>query len=118
MKLRFGWQLKSYSSFNVTRSRPKKGDLSQATIDLITEKNKYDVAVYEHAARLFESAVNKNQAEVSRIARAANRSRPIAGFLEATLFRPCRSSEGDQPRLFGNLRHCATADSADPGCAA
>src|SRR5262249_32600052 len=26
MKLRFGWQLNSYSAFNVTRSRPKRGD--------------------------------------------------------------------------------------------
>ena len=29
MRLKHGWQLKSYSSFNITRSRPRKRDLSQ-----------------------------------------------------------------------------------------
>ena len=29
MKMRFGWKLSSYSSFNVTRSRPKKRDLPE-----------------------------------------------------------------------------------------
>jgi hypothetical protein len=38
MKLRFGWQLKSYSSFNVTRARPRKADVPRSTLDLIEEK--------------------------------------------------------------------------------
>ena len=49
MKLRFGWHFKSYSSFNVTRSRPKRGDLSSTTLDLIIERNRFDVALYQHA---------------------------------------------------------------------
>ena len=87
MKLRFGWRLRSYSSFNVTRSRPKKGDLSQATLDLIAEKNHFDVTLYEHAAGIFETAVSRQQAEVDRIARelAAARARS-QGSLDATLF--------------------------------
>ena len=32
MKLRFGWKLKSYASFNVTRARPKKRDLPPSTL--------------------------------------------------------------------------------------
>lgn len=67
MKLRHGWQLSSYSSFNVTRARPKKRDLPQATLDLIVEKNSYDVALYDFAAKRFEEAVQKNAAEVSRL---------------------------------------------------
>jgi len=55
MKLRFGWQLKSYSAFNVTRSRPKKGDLSQTTLDLIRDRNKYDVELYRLAVQRFET---------------------------------------------------------------
>ena len=50
MKLRFGWRLKSYSSFNVTRSRPKKGDLPSTTLDLIMERNRFNVALYQRAA--------------------------------------------------------------------
>jgi hypothetical protein len=67
MKLRFGWKLQRYSSFNVTQARPKKGDLPQPTLDLIVEKNSFDLALYECAARLFEDAVNQNATEVSHI---------------------------------------------------
>jgi hypothetical protein len=69
MKLRFGWKLQRYSSFNVTRARPKKRDLPQSTLDLIVEKNSFDLALYECAAKLFEDAVNKNAREVSCIVR-------------------------------------------------
>jgi len=68
MKLRFGWKLKSYSSFNVTRSRPKRRDLPQATLDLISDKNTFDVMFYDYAARLFQEAVDKNAVDVRRIA--------------------------------------------------
>jgi hypothetical protein len=69
MKLRFGWKLQRYSSFNVTRARPRKRDLPQTTLDLIVEKNSFDVALYECAAKLFEDAVKKNATEVRNIAR-------------------------------------------------
>ncbi len=86
MKLRFGWQLRSYSSFNVTRSRPKQGDLSAPTLELIRERNRFDVALYEHASRLFVSAVSKQREDISRIAAelkdARNRSQ---GTIEAAL---------------------------------
>jgi len=78
MKLRFGWQLKSYSSFNVTRSRPKKGDLSSSTLDLIMERNRFDVALYQHAATRFEAAVRKQPDEVNRIADELNTTRACA----------------------------------------
>lgn len=67
MKLRYGWKLASYSSFNVTRARPKKRDLPQSTLDLIREKNSYDVALYDFAAKRFEEAVQKNATEVHRL---------------------------------------------------
>src|SRR5438132_4137052 len=67
MKLRFGWKLDSYSSFNVTRTRPKKRDLPQSTLDLIAERNRFDIELYECAAKLFEEAIDKNGAEVRRI---------------------------------------------------
>jgi hypothetical protein len=69
MKLRFGWKLQRYSSFNVTRARPNKRDLPQSLLDLIVEKNSFDIALYEYATRLFQDAVNKNAREVNSIAR-------------------------------------------------
>lgn len=87
MKLRFGWQLKSYSSFNVTRARPKKEDLPQSTLDLIAQRNRFDVALYEHASKLFGEAVEKAQPEVGRIAAELKAARTRSqGSLEAALF--------------------------------
>ena len=68
MKLRFGWKLTSYSSFNVTRSRPKKADLPKATLELIREKNAFDIELYECGREIFEDAVKRNATEVKRIA--------------------------------------------------
>jgi hypothetical protein len=67
MKLRFGWQLKSYSAFNVTRARPKKRDLSQSTLDLIRERNKYDLELYQLAVQRFESDLAKVADKVGAI---------------------------------------------------
>lgn len=67
MKLRFGWKLESYSSFNITRTRPKKRDLPQSTLDLIAERNRFDIELYECAAKLFEEAIDNNAAEVRRV---------------------------------------------------
>ena len=67
MKLRFGWKIESYSSFNLTRTRPKKRDLPQSTLDLIAERNRFDIELYECAVKLFEEAIDKNAAEVRRV---------------------------------------------------
>lgn len=68
MKLRFGWKLSSYSSFNVTRSRPKKHDLPKSTLDLIHEKNALDMELYECGKQIFEAAVGANADPVARLA--------------------------------------------------
>lgn len=75
MKLRYGWELESYSSFNVTRSRPKKRDLPQSTLDLIIAKNSYDIALYDLATRNFQEAVQQNAPAVARITRDLNATR-------------------------------------------
>ncbi len=67
MKLRFGWKLQRYSSFNVTRRRPRKTDIPQSTLDLIAEKNSLDISLYECAANLFQNALKTHAAEVSQI---------------------------------------------------
>jgi hypothetical protein len=85
MKLRFGWKLESYSSFNVTRTRPKRRDLPQSTLDLIAERNRFDIELYESAARLFSEAINKNAAEVGRVLRELESAR-IKDPVRAALF--------------------------------
>jgi len=67
MKLRFGWKLQSYSSFNVTRTRPKKRDLAQSTLDLIAERNRFDIELYDCVAKSFEDATSQNAAEISHV---------------------------------------------------
>ena len=67
MKLRYGWKLESYSSFNITRARPKKRDLPPSTLELIKEKNSYDVALYDFVTQRFETAVQENASEVARL---------------------------------------------------
>lgn len=69
MKLRFGWKLRRYSSFNVTRTRPKKADVPRSTLDLIEEKNSFDISLYECAANVFQAAVDTHALEVKQITR-------------------------------------------------
>jgi hypothetical protein len=69
MKLRFGWKLQRYSSFNVTRTRPRKADVPRSTLDLIEETNSFDISLYECAANVFQTAVDTHKAEVTQITR-------------------------------------------------
>jgi hypothetical protein len=85
MKLRFGWKLESYSSFNVTRKRPRKRDLPQSTLDLIAERNRFDIELYECAARIFSEAIDRNAAEVRRVLRELESAR-IQDPVRARLF--------------------------------
>jgi hypothetical protein len=87
MKLRFGWKLGCYSSFNVTRSRPKKRDLPQSTLDLIHQRNAFDIELYECGEAIFEEAVQRNAEEVKRIAAELHSARARSqGSLDALLF--------------------------------
>jgi hypothetical protein len=87
MKLRFGWKLNSYSSFNVTRARPKKRDLPGGTLDLIHQKNAFDIELYEYAQQIFEEAVAANADQVARLASELATARARSqGTLGATVF--------------------------------
>jgi hypothetical protein len=87
MKLRFGWKLSSYSSFNVTRSRPKKRDLPKSTLDLIHQKNAFDIELYECGKAIFEDAVKAQAEEVARLAGELTAARMRSqGQLESTIF--------------------------------
>jgi hypothetical protein len=55
LKIMFGWEIAKYAKFNVTKSRLKKTSLPAATVELIAERNKYDVALYDYAVPIFEA---------------------------------------------------------------
>ena len=77
MKLRFGWKLQRYSSFNVNRARPGKADVPQSALDLIAEKNSFDMALYNCATKLFQAAVEAHAGEVSQITRELELTRAL-----------------------------------------
>ena len=66
LKIMFGWEIAKYAKFNVTKNRMKKGNLPASTVELIAERNKYDVALYEYAVPIFEQIRAKYAAEVQR----------------------------------------------------
>ncbi|MEO8044963.1 MAG: sulfotransferase family 2 domain-containing protein [Spartobacteria bacterium] len=87
MKLRFGWKLQRYSSFNVTRARPRKADIPQSTLDFIRETNSFDVSLYECGANVFQASVDAHVAEVSQITRELESARArTQTLLGAALF--------------------------------
>jgi hypothetical protein len=64
LKIMFGWGIAKYAKFNVTRTRQAKKNLTAATVDLIAERNKYDMALYEYAVPIFEQTRTKYGDEV------------------------------------------------------
>lgn len=53
----FGWLNVTYERKNVTENRPGQAAIDPATLALIRDINRYDVALYEHAVTLFERQV-------------------------------------------------------------
>jgi hypothetical protein len=54
LKIMFGWEIAKYAKFNVTKSRLKKTSLPPSTVELIAERNKYDMALYDYAVPIFD----------------------------------------------------------------
>jgi hypothetical protein len=66
LKIMFGWEIAKYAKFNVTKNRLKKTSLPPSTVELIAERNKYDVALYEFAVPIFEQTRAKYGDELQR----------------------------------------------------
>jgi hypothetical protein len=59
----FGWNIEKLASFNTTRNRPNKQKLPPSTISLIRERNRFDMALYEHVSASFnKTCVNNREA--------------------------------------------------------
>jgi Galactose-3-O-sulfotransferase len=56
-KIRFGWKIDNYSSFNVTRERPKKEEVPRQVQSIIEERYRYDVELYRYALTFFERSI-------------------------------------------------------------
>src|SRR5215472_3749468 len=104
MKLRFGWKLQRYSSFNVTRTRPRKADIPQSTLDLIAEKNSLDISLYNCAANLFQTAVKTHADEVSQITRELESARARTQTpLSSALFSSCAAGRKAMNRAYSSI---------------
>ena len=57
LKIMFGWNISQYANFNVTGNRPNKGRVPTSSQDLIAERNRFDVALYQHVVPLFDEVV-------------------------------------------------------------
>ena len=54
LKLIFGWNIAQYASFNVTRVRPRRETVPAAVLAAIAERNRHDVALYEHVVTSYQ----------------------------------------------------------------
>jgi len=104
MKLRFGWKLQRYSSFNVTRSRPRKADIPQWILDLIAGRNSLDISLYECASNLFQTAVTTHAAEVSQVTRELESARAKTQTpLSSALFSSCAAGRKAINRAYSSI---------------
>ncbi len=58
-KLLFGWEIRHYAHFNVTKERPRKGSVPSEIREVIAERYKYDLMLYEYAVNLFNEQMAK-----------------------------------------------------------
>ncbi len=64
-KVLFGWKLNHYASFNVTAVRPRSDSVPSATKRLIADRNRFDVALYEHVLPAFDQALDTHRESVT-----------------------------------------------------
>ncbi len=77
LKVLFGWKLNQYASFNITPIRPRKEAVPEVTKRVIAERNRFDVALYEHAVPLFESTLDAHREAVAAALQHVSRARRL-----------------------------------------
>lgn len=63
-KIRLGWRLRSYARFNVTARRPKTCEVPVRVRDLIADRYKFDMKLYEYGTRLFHDTVESHHQDL------------------------------------------------------
>jgi hypothetical protein len=66
LKINFGWQISKYAKFNVTKIRLKKASLPANTVELIKERNRYDVSLYDYGVPIFNETRTRYGDEVQK----------------------------------------------------
>jgi len=84
LKVLFGWKLNHYASFNVTRLRPRKQAIPDSAQRLIAERNRFDVALYEHVLPLFDRALQTHRDAVADTLREVTRARRLGPLRAAS----------------------------------
>ena len=82
LKILFGWNITQYADFNVTSSRPKKSRVPTVSQDLIAERNRFDVALYQHVVPIFDEVV-KGHGEEAQVQLRAIRQAKALGPVDA-----------------------------------
>jgi galactose-3-O-sulfotransferase len=60
-KIIFGWKVEHYAALRVTQGKPKEKAVTADLRELIAEHNRFDVALYEYGARLFEQTLAQHR---------------------------------------------------------
>jgi Galactose-3-O-sulfotransferase len=63
-KVLFGWQIRRYASFRITRGRPPKSTIAPETRELIEQHNRFDVVLYQEGTRIFEGLLAAHRARM------------------------------------------------------
>jgi len=71
-KKKLGWKRINYKKRNVTRSKPSLEEIDEKTINIIEEKNKFDIYLYDYVEKLFwkniyEENINKTDLKIFEI---------------------------------------------------
>jgi hypothetical protein len=74
-KVLFGWQLSHYASFNVGQKRTSRQAVPDATRQMIAERNRFDVAIYQHVLPQFDQALEANRVAVAAALRDVSEAR-------------------------------------------
>ncbi len=90
LKVLLGWKLSHYASFNVTRIRPKKEAVPDHVQQVIADRNKYDLAIYEHVIPIFERALADNRHAVETSLREVSQARRL-GMIGAATYQAASS---------------------------
>ena len=77
LKVLFGWKLSHYASFNVGQNRPTRQEVPESTRQIIAERNRYDVAIYQHVLPLFDQALESHRDAVADAIREVSQARTI-----------------------------------------
>ncbi|MCA9932716.1 MAG: sulfotransferase family 2 domain-containing protein [Ardenticatenaceae bacterium] len=59
LKKTLGWKTTLYQKYNVTPNRPKKRNISEETLQVIREYNRYDIELYHFASKLFDTQIQQ-----------------------------------------------------------